>query len=114
MTTFKHKFTFEQRKDEAHKIMLKHPDRIPVIVELSGKTSFQLDKQKFLVPTNLTIGQFMYVIRKRLKITPEKAIFFFCNNRIPASSTLINKLYTNHKDQDTFLYLNISEENVFG
>lgn len=32
---------------------------------------------RFLVPADLTVGQFVYVIRKRIKLSPEKAIFIF-------------------------------------
>jgi GABA(A) receptor-associated protein len=36
-----------------------------------------IDKKKYLVPADLTVGQFVYVIRKRIKLSPEKAIFIF-------------------------------------
>ncbi|KAE8956555.1 hypothetical protein PR001_g31694, partial [Phytophthora rubi] len=42
-----------------------------------------IDKKKFLVPADLTVGQFVYVIRKRIKLSPEKAIFIFVNNVLP-------------------------------
>ena len=44
----------------------KHPDRIPVIVEKRPRdaTLPLIDKKKFLVPADLTVGQFVYVIRK--------------------------------------------------
>jgi len=35
------------------------------------------------VPADLTVGQFVYVIRKRIKLSPEKAIFIFVNNVLP-------------------------------
>jgi len=35
------------------------------------------------VPTDLTVGQFVYVIRKRIKVSPEKAIFMFVKNVLP-------------------------------
>jgi hypothetical protein len=35
------------------------------------------------VPSDLTVGQFVYVIRKRIKLSPEKAIFIFTNNALP-------------------------------
>ena len=34
-----------------------------------------IDKQKYLVPADLTIGQFVYVIRKRIKLSAERAFF---------------------------------------
>jgi len=38
---------------------------------------------RFLVPADLTVGQFVYVIRKRIKLSPEKAIFIFVKNVLP-------------------------------
>ena len=35
------------------------------------------------MPADLTVGQFVYVIRKRIKLSPEKAIFIFVNNVLP-------------------------------
>ena len=41
MLSFKNKFTFEKRKDEASRIMVKYPDRRPIIIEKHSKCSFQ-------------------------------------------------------------------------
>lgn len=38
---------------------------------------------RYLVPSDLTVGQFVYVIRKRIKLSPEKAIFIFVRNVLP-------------------------------
>lgn len=38
---------------------------------------------RYLVPSDLTVGQFVYVIRKRIKVSPEKAIFMFVRNVLP-------------------------------
>ena len=67
----------EARKASAALIRAKHPDRIPVIVrKREGDAALpDIDKRKFLVPSDLTISQFMYVIRKRIKLAPEQAIF---------------------------------------
>ena len=39
--------------------------------------------RRYLVPSDLTVGQFVYVIRKRIKVSPEKAIFMFVKNVLP-------------------------------
>ena len=116
MTLFKHKFPFHQRYDEASRILLKYPDMVPIICEKSKKdpSNKLLEKNKYLVPHNLTIGQFMYVIRKNLKLPAENAIFLFINGFIPPASALISNLYDNHKDPDKFLYISYSFENTFG
>ena len=38
---------------------------------------------RYLVPADLTVGQFVYVIRKRIKVSAEKAIFMFVKNFLP-------------------------------
>lgn len=38
---------------------------------------------RYLVPADLTIGQFVYVVRKRIKLSAEKAIFVFVKNTLP-------------------------------
>lgn len=38
---------------------------------------------RFLVPADLTVGQFVYVVRKRIKLSAEKAIFVFVKNTLP-------------------------------
>lgn len=115
MQEFKKKFSFEKRRDEAERIMKKYPDRVPIIVEKSkGSQLPDIDKRKYLVPYDLTVGQFIFVIRKRLKLKPEEAIFLFVNNTIPATSALISTIYKEHKDTDSFLYLIFSGESFFG
>ena len=112
---FRKRYSLEQRSEEATRIRKKYPDRVPVIVEKSkGSDIDDIDKRKFLVPGDLTTGQFLYVIRKRIKLPPEKALFIFVNNTMPSPATLMFQLYKEHKDTDNFLYLNFSDENCFG
>jgi GABA(A) receptor-associated protein len=73
-----------------------------------------LDKKKYLVPADLTVGQFVYVIRKRIKLSPEKAIFVFVNNVLPPTAALMSSIYDEHRDDDSFLYITYSGENTFG
>jgi GABA(A) receptor-associated protein len=42
---------------------------------------------RYLVPADLTVGQFVYVIRKRIKLSSEKAIFIFVKNVLPPTGT---------------------------
>ncbi|KAJ3182559.1 ubiquitin-like protein atg8 [Gaertneriomyces sp. JEL0708] len=112
---FKDDHPFEKRKAEAEKIKQKYPDRIPCIVEKADKSDIAaIDKKKYLVPQDLTMGQFVYVIRKRIKLNSEKAIFIFVNNVLPPSGSLLSQVYQEHKDEDGFLYIVYSSENTFG
>ena len=90
-------------------------DRPQVIVEKAEKSDIpDLDKKKYLVPADLTVGQFVYVIRKRIKLSAEKAIFIFVNNVLPPTAALMSSIYDEHKDEDGFLYIAYSGENTFG
>jgi GABA(A) receptor-associated protein len=107
--------TFQERLEESHKIKNKYPDRVPVICEKNpGSGLDMLDKRKYLVPNDLTATQFLFIIRKRLKLASEKGIFLFVNNMIAPSTNTMIELYNQYKDDDGFLYMNYTEENVFG
>ncbi|KAH8295282.1 hypothetical protein KR018_009572 [Drosophila ironensis] len=112
---YKKDHTFERRRTEGDKIRNKYPDRVPVIVEKAPKTRHaDLDKKKYLVPADLTVGQFYFLIRKRIHLRPDDALFFFVNNVIPSTSSTMGALYQEHKDKDCFLYISYSDENVYG
>ncbi|KFK26531.1 hypothetical protein AALP_AA8G261100 [Arabis alpina] len=105
----------EKRRAEAARIREKYPDRIPVIVEKAEKSDIPtIDKKKYLVPADLTVGQFVYVIRKRIKLSAEKAIFIFVDNVLPPTGALMSAVYEEKKDDDGFLYVTYSGENTFG
>ncbi|KAG6394089.1 hypothetical protein SASPL_144668 [Salvia splendens] len=142
-SSFKLEHPLEKRQAESGRIREKYPDRIPVIVEKAGRSDVpDIDKKKYLVPADLTVGQFVYVVRKRIKLSAEKAIFIFVNDVLPptgewASSlrftaysyllftynlqralvviaSLLSAIYDEYKDEDGFLYMTYSGENTFG
>lgn len=112
---YKEEHPFEKRRAEGEKIRKKYPDRVPVIVEKAPKARVgDLDKKKYLVPSDLTVGQFYFLIRKRIHLRPEDALFFFVNNVIPPTSATMGALYQEHHDEDFFLYIAYSDESVYG
>nr|XP_023895502.1 autophagy-related protein 8f-like isoform X1 [Quercus suber]POE57340.1 autophagy-related protein 8f [Quercus suber] len=112
---FKQEHDFEKRRAEASRIREKYPDRIPVIVEKAERSDIpNIDKKKYLVPADLTVGQFVYVIRKRIKLSAEKAIFIFVDNVLPPTGAIMSTIYDDKKDGDGFLYVTYSGENTFG
>nr|Q5QFG1.1 RecName: Full=Autophagy-related protein 8; AltName: Full=Autophagy-related ubiquitin-like modifier ATG8; Flags: Precursor [Ogataea angusta]AAU04437.1 autophagy-related protein 8 [Ogataea angusta] len=112
---FKDEHPFERRKAEASRIRGKFLDRIPVICEKVEESDIpEIDKRKYLVPSDLTVGQFVYVIRKRIQLPSEKAIFIFVNDILPPTASLMSTIYEQYKDEDGFLYILYSGENTFG
>ena len=98
---FKEEHPFEKRHNEAARIREKYPERVPVIVEKAEKNDIpDIVKKKYLVPADLTVGQFMYVIRQRIKLSPEKAIFIFVMNVLPPQAALMSSIYQVLRNSD--------------
>ena len=113
--SFKQKHSFEDRVSESSRVLTNYPDRIPIICEKSKQNDLPtIDKNKYLVPRDLTIGQFIYVIRKRICLQPEEALFLFVSNRMVSTNSIMNEVYNLYKDNDGFLYIQYAKENTFG
>lgn len=101
---------------DAKKILLKYPDRIPVLVNRAKteKTLPIIDRNKYLVPRDLTVSQFLYVIRKRIKLKPSQAIFLFVKNLLPPGSNMMGHIYETYRDGDYYLRVEYAAEEHFG
>lgn len=112
---YKQTHPFDERKAEVARVRSRTPDRIPVICERALNSSVpELDKKKYLIPPDVTVGAFIVSIRRRITIEPEKAIFLFVGDNVPSNSTLMGDLYNTYKDEDGFLYVTYSGENTYG
>ena len=113
---YKDRVSFKDRKTVSDRIVKDHPDRIPVIVECSQalQSEHPLPKNKFAVPYDLTLAQFMYVIRKHMSLKPEFALYAFINNRLHPTAALIGTIYAQEKTDDGFMYVELFQESTFG
>ena len=116
---------------------------IDLILCISGfSISSLVVMMRYLVPADLTVGQFVYVGHKRIELSAEKAIFVFVKNTLPpigkypvmpndvffftfiamilctkslvVAAVLMSAIYEENKDQDGFLYMTYNGENTFG
>ncbi|XP_053103692.1 gamma-aminobutyric acid receptor-associated protein-like 2 [Hemicordylus capensis] len=86
---------------ESTKVQTKYPNHVPVIAE--KVCGFQtVDKRKYLVPSDITMAYFMWIIKKRIQ---EKPIFLFVDKTVPQSSLTTGQLYKKEKNEDGFLYV---------
>jgi GABA(A) receptor-associated protein len=95
----------------------KYPDRVPVICQRNKRADKDcpyIDKNKYLIPMDLTLGQFIYVIRQRMHLPSEKALFLFIDGNILSNSTMLSQVYQEYQDEDGFLYITYNTENTFG
>jgi len=111
---YKQRISFNKRKKDSEAIMAKYPQRIPVIVESFGDNVPEIDRSKYLVPDDLSMVNFIYVIRRRLKISSEVSIYLFVNDKIIPGMDYISTIYEKYKDEDGFLYVKYSGEPTFG
>lgn len=97
-------------------MLLKYPNRVPVVIRkcVKCKNMPELDKTKYLVPDDYTLGQFVYILRKRMSLKPSMAMFVFIDNVLPSTSESMLYLYNNFKSSDNLLHIVYSGENTFG
>jgi ubiquitin len=112
---FKEENSFAKREAEAAHIRTKYPHRIPIICEAAARCGVpKIDKKKYLVPKDLTVGQLIMVIRQKIKVPAEQAIFIFINGVLPPTAALVSTVYEQHRDSDGFLYVVYTGENTYG
>ena len=125
--SYKKKYTIEERKSETSIIRNKYTDKLPVIIIKDPTSKLNnITKEKYLVPFDMTIGQFMSIVRQKTSIGQEQAINIFLvdyndNHILATTSTSFESLYLqyvekeiNNKNYDGYIYLIYTGENVFG
>ncbi|XP_075043511.1 microtubule-associated protein 1 light chain 3 beta-like [Mixophyes fleayi] len=116
-TSFKQRKRLDSRINEVTRVKSKFPSKIPVIVERSRSEKLlpQLQKIKFLVPPETTMGQIVNMIRCRLSLSPSRSLSVLVSGRqLTSLSMTIQEVYTAHRHQDGFLYVTYMSHEVFG
>lgn len=111
-------FTNEEKtiiSKEVELIKEKYPNYIPIIVYPKDQ-DIKLLKFKYLVSGDITIGQFLSILRKKMdKLKSSEAVYLFINNKLPIASSLLSNIYLEDRDRDTnMLYITVCKENTFG
>jgi GABA(A) receptor-associated protein len=108
------KKSLEDRKTAYDNIITKHSDRIPVIFFPNIRAP-KIDKNKFLFQSEgTTIAHLTTILRNRIGIQPEEAIFIWIENTFPCQSSLLRDVQQKYQNEDGFLYVSYSLENTFG
>ncbi|KAF8770791.1 microtubule-associated proteins 1A/1B light chain 3C-like [Argiope bruennichi] len=115
--TFKERRSLEMRKMESAEVRSKFLKKVPVIVEKSDREKVlpYLDRVKFLVPLDMTMSQFVGIVRTRLKLKPTQTFYLMLNNRSVATmSRYMGDIYDEYKDEDGFLYCTYAAQEMYG
>lgn len=115
----KTEFTNQEKiaiKKEVDMINTKYPDYIPIILRTKSKSNIKLNKIKYLVGEDITVVQFLSIIRKKINnFNKSDSIFLFINNNLPVQHNTLGNLYKLYKDADTnMLFVTVCKENTFG
>ncbi|CAL1280892.1 unnamed protein product [Larinioides sclopetarius] len=115
--TFKERRSLEMRKMESSEVRSKFLKKVPVIVEKSDREKVlpHLDRVKFLVPLDMTMSQFVGIVRTRLKLKPTQTFYLMLNNRsVVTMSRYMGGIYDEYKDEDGFLYCTYAAQEMYG
>ena len=108
---YKTKNTLEERKKMFLELQAEHKNRIPVIVEFykKDKKYFKVSNNerffKFLMDKYITISQFIFLLRRKIKAEEDNDIFLLCKSILLPMEITIERVYNKYKDEDGFLYL---------
>lgn len=105
---------------EADRVRQRFPNRIPVICMKKPYSRLPTIKtKKFLVPTNMLVGEFKYIIFRHIMAErngdyAEQSIYLFVKNSTPVNTDTLEEVYTRCKSEDGFLYMTYAAENTLG
>ena len=115
VSRYKREKSQEERIAEAQNILKKYKGHVPVIVDKDPRCTLpDIERQKFLVPCDLSVGHFVYIVRKRINLQPSEAIFLFVNRKLPPPNSTMGQLYGENKDSDGFMYCTYRSDTAYG
>ena len=106
----------EERKAEFQSVIRSNPGKIAIICEKAPNSKIvDIEKSKYLVAEDITISQFSLMIRKRLRMGKEEALFFLVNGKKSLTGDdSMQQVYNKYKNEDGFLYIAYASEEVWG
>merc|ERR1712072_331740 len=79
-----------------------------------------IDKNKYLVPRTMLVGELKYVIHKQVTqngtggIASDQTIYLFVRGTSPKTGATMAEIYDQYKAGDGFLYFSYNAENTLG
>ena len=106
---------YEKRAAEARRVRERYPGNVPLLVEKhSGCRLPDLPNLKYLVSREMTVGQFSYVIRRKMALDPSHALFVLFAKKLLPTSALMGNVYDEHAEDDGLLYAVYRQDSAYG
>lgn len=126
--TYRRKHSAEYRRSESEDIRTMHPDRVPIIAEMhpTSRDALLGDRDvpvryKYLVPLDMNVANFLVVLRGRMQIPPDQALYLFVTDpggrrtRLITGGQMFSAVYARNKSaEDGYLYVVYAAETTFG
>ena len=111
--------TFQTREKESKQIMEENPNKVPVICLKDPKSNLiEIKKTKYLLDKAFTISQFISLIKQKLKLNSNEALFLVAkrNNKYYAltGDIQMTQVYDEYKEKDGFLYIVYTSKEIWG
>ncbi len=124
LSTWFHERPFHKRQHDVNTVLTKYPAKIPIVVGPASESTPNINANKFIVPGDLSVTEFMQAIRLRIPITPQTALFLYLVQidgktseekvTLLTGSQVLSQVYKHYISYDGFLYILYDLENTFG
>lgn len=123
LAKFKKDNDLEMRKKTFKELIDAYPNKLPIICEKNPRSKKLNDiaKTKYLVNADFMLYDFYEMIRQKLALKKEEAMFLLVNidskrtNSLQVSTEIkMKSIYEQYKDEDGFLYVFYEGEEVWG
>ncbi len=103
----------EERQTKSSKYIQDNPGRVPVVL-INNNDKLQLSRIKFLIPKRYKILSLIKTIKKSATMSSEETLYLSVGKNIQRNTVFIGELFERYRNEDGFLYLNISNVPAFG
>ena len=114
---YKQDHSLEERQNESSRILRDYPNRLPIICERAPNSDLpSIQKTKYLVPSDMTVSQFQFLIRRNIDLNELTALYLItAKEKTLIGNQTIMEAYNLNKDKhDNFLYLYYASELTWG
>lgn len=111
---FKELYSLEDRKNLFDTWSRRYDKKIFVVAETFNNEQLPFFSEIFKIEPNATVHKLVKLIRNRMKLEEQVAIYIYCNKVIVPPTNIMQSVYERHKDGDGILYLNIVSIDAFG
>lgn len=107
--TYTRAFSLVERKNTATNAMNRNPCKIPVVL------LYNEQYYKYLLPGSMTLVYLISIFRHRAKLSASDGIFIMTESGVlMTGNTGLSEIYKDNKSEDSFLYLHVKKESMFG